>query len=243
VTAATTRTEQRLRIVEPFGTFGPTFQGEGPSAGERALFVRLSRCNLSCPGCDTPESWDWSRFHPHADSSWASVDELLRWIRQRDATELVVVTGGEPLLQQRGVLTLVEALREDGHRVEIETNGTTVPSSQLVTCTARFNVSPKLAAFGAGMSRSRRIVAEALESFASSGKAIFKFVASGVADLEEIEALVGVFGLAPVWVMPSGTTHEDIVAGLRALAEPVLARGWNLTGRLHILLWGDARGR
>jgi 7-carboxy-7-deazaguanine synthase len=54
-------TGQRLRIVEPFGEFGPTFQGEGPSAGRRALFIRLSHCNLSCPGCDTPESWDWSR--------------------------------------------------------------------------------------------------------------------------------------------------------------------------------------
>lgn len=44
--------------------FGPTFQGEGPSLGRRAGFVRLGRCNLDCSWCDTPNTWDWSRFDP-----------------------------------------------------------------------------------------------------------------------------------------------------------------------------------
>jgi hypothetical protein len=43
--------------------------------------------------------------------------------------------------------------------------------------------------------------------------------------------------------MPEGTTSDQILCRLRELADPVLARGWNLTPRLHTLLWEDTRGR
>ncbi|MGQ0776608.1 MAG: 7-carboxy-7-deazaguanine synthase QueE [Pseudonocardiales bacterium] len=243
MTTAPLRTSSRLRIVDPFGTFGPTFQGEGISTGQRALFIRLSRCNLSCPGCDTPETWDWSRYDPHTDSRWACTDELVQWVHGQRFTDLVVITGGEPLLQQHGLVPLVEALAECGRRVEIETNCTRMPVPELIAAVTRFNVSPKLAAFGGGVSRERRIVPEALHVFAASGKAVFKFVACCIADLDEIAELEQEFQLAPVWVMPVGSTHDEVVAGLRALADPVLARGWNLTGRFHVLLWGAERGR
>lgn len=239
----TLHTEQRLRIVEPFGVFGPTLQGEGPSTGQLALFIRLSRCNLSCPGCDTPESWDWSRHDLRMESRWTRIDELLRWVHEHESAKLVVITGGEPLLQQHRLVPLVTALAESGRRVEIETNGTKTPVPELVAVVTQFNVSPKLTAFGSGMPQEQRIVPKALRTFATCGKAVFKFVACSVADLNEIADLEQDFQLAPLWVMPSATTHDEIVAGLRTLAEPVLARGWNLTGRLHILLWGDERGR
>jgi len=48
-----------LRVAE---LFGPTVQGEGPAAGERAAFVRLSGCPLACAWCDTPYTWDAGRF-------------------------------------------------------------------------------------------------------------------------------------------------------------------------------------
>ena len=242
MTVATLRT-RRLRIVDPFGTFGPTFQGEGISTGQRALFIRLSRCNLSCPGCDTPESWDWSRYNPHTDSRWVSIDELVQWVHGQRPTDLVVITGGEPLLQQHGLVSLVEVLAACGRRVEIETNGTRMPVPELVAAVTRFNVSPKLAVFSGGMPRERRIVPEALRAFVVSGKAVFKFVACSIADLDEIAELEQKFQLVPVWVMPAGSTHDEVIAGLRTLADPVLAYGWNLTGRLHVLLWGDECGR
>jgi hypothetical protein len=84
----------------------------------------------------------------------------------------------------------------------------------------------KLTAFGSGMPHERRIVPEALHTFAMCGKAVFKFVACSVADLNEIADLEQDFQFSPVWVVPSATTHDEVVAGLRTLAEPVLARGW-----------------
>lgn len=224
--------------------FGPTVQGEGPSTGQAAMFVRLSRCNLTCRWCDTPYTWDWSRFDPHVEARRVPVDDVARTVRA-GSPDLVVVTGGEPLLQQHvGLVDLVAAARAAGRRVEIETNGTVVPDERLVELGARFNVSPKLA--HSAVPADRRIVPAALRALAGSGAAVFKFVARadqlGQGDLYEIDALVDQFGLDPVWVMPEGTSPEAVAAGLRRLAEPVIARGWNVSGRLHLLIWGDARG-
>ena len=127
--------------------------------------------------------------------------------------------------------------------MEIETNGTVTPSPDLVEQVAAFNVSPKLAAFAAGRDVERRINPDALAALVASGKAVFKFVVDSIADLTEIGELQARFGLAPVWVMPEGVASKVVTARMRELAEPVLARGWNLTTRLHVLLWEDTRGR
>ena len=101
--------------------FGPTWQGEGPSAGRVAGFVRLGRCNLACTWCDTPYTWDWSRFDPARELHERSVDSILS---ELDAmrVDMVVVTGGEPLLQQE-IYPLAERLLAAGYTVMIETSG------------------------------------------------------------------------------------------------------------------------
>ncbi|MFD5434744.1 7-carboxy-7-deazaguanine synthase QueE [Kitasatospora sp. NPDC127067] len=218
--------------------FGPTFQGEGPSVGQQSLFVRLSRCNLHCPGCDTPETWDWSRFDPREVSTRHDVEDLAAWVMAR-SPRLVVVTGGEPLLQQPQLVDLVQLL--SGRRVEVETNGTVVPRPELVKLVAAFNVSPKLEAFAAP--GDQRIVPAALEALAACSRARFKFVIHEAAQLDEVASLVETFSLPDVWIMPEGTNSETVLGGMRALADEVLERGWNLTPRLHTLLWEDERGR
>jgi organic radical activating enzyme len=223
-------------------TFGPTFQGEGPSCGQQALFVRLSRCNLSCPACDTPYTWDWTRFDPRAQTRRATVEDVAEWILSQ-STDLVVITGGEPLLQQDRLIPLVARLATAGRRVEVETNGTVAPVAGLVKEVSRFNVSPKLATFAAVADADRRIDPLALEALLRTGKAVFKFVVTGAADLDEVQEICADGGLSPVWVMPEGTTTERILAVMREVADPVLAPGWHLTPRLHVLLWGDTRGR
>jgi hypothetical protein len=104
-----------------------------------------------------------------------------------------------------------------------------------------FSVSPKLA--NSGVPLERRIRPEALAAFAACGKAVFKFVACGTVDLDEVGELAARFGLAPVWIMPEGTTAGRVLEGMRELADGVLERGWNLTGRSHVLIWDGARGR
>ena len=218
--------------------FGPTLQGEGPSAGQRAGFVRLGRCSLNCSWCDTPYSWDWKRFDPAVELRELAVREVAESVRAMDVP-MLVVTGGEPLLQQGAIVELLQLL--PGLAVEVETNGIHVPDPALVEHVDHFNVSPKLA--NAGIERSRRYKPNVLRTFQATGKAVFKFVVCERPDLDEIDAVVAECGLTDVWVMPEGTDAPALVARARRLADDVVARGWQLTPRLHILLWGDERGR
>jgi len=225
-----------LRVAEMFASF----QGEGPSAGQRAAFIRLSGCGVGCSWCDEPQTWDWSRFSREQESMRAGVEEACAWACGTGA-ELVVITGGEPLGQQRALTSLACALRAAGLRVEVETSGTVIPAPELCAAVSMFSVSPKLA--NSGVPLERRIRPEALAAFAACGKAVFKFVACSTGDLDETGELAARFGLAPVWIMPEGTTAERVLAGMRELADDVLERGWNLTGRSHVLIWDGARGR
>lgn len=233
-------TAVHLIVAERFGVEVPTFQGEGPSGGHPALFIRLSRCNLSCTKCDTKYTWDWSQFDPRKEATKQTVADLVTWATS-SPVELVVITGGEPLLQQAGLVPLVQTLLAAGKRVEFETNGTITPVPELLVDGIRFNVSPKIASFG--MDEAKSVVPAALEAFVASGRAAFKFVASSAGDLDRIAELADSYRLAPVWVMPEGTTPDAITATTRVLADAVAAQHWHLTTRLHVLAFADPRGR
>ena len=238
--SATSLVAFSLIVAESFGVEVSTFQGEGPSCGHPALFIRLSRCNLTCTLCDTKYTWDWTRFDPRKESRKQTVADLAAWAAS-SPVELVVITGGEPLIQQERLVPLVRELLAAGKRVEFETNGTLAPVPELLVEGVRFNVSPKISAFGVDEAKS--IVPSALEAFVASGRAAFKFVASSVPDLERIAELADTHRLAPVWVMPEGTTADAITEKTRVLADAVAARHWHFTTRLHVLAFADTRGR
>jgi len=234
--------EDRATVLVVNEIFGPTVQGEGPSAGQLAMFVRLYGCSLSCQWCDTAWTWDSARFDITGEQHPMTVDAVLQQLRGQ-IPGLVVVTGGEPLLQQDGLATLGEGITSAGiaGRIEVETSGTVPPWPTVTAAVTAFNVSPKLA--HSGLRRPQRIRPEVLRQFAATGKAVFKFVARDLEDLNEIDGIVTGCGLAPVWVMPEGRDSATVLARMRALADPVIARGWNLTPRLHVLLWEDQRAR
>lgn len=88
--------------------------GESTLAGLPAFFIRLAGCNLRCRWCDTAYAWEGGESMSVAALTAAA----------RDAGQhLVLVTGGEPLLQEEAP-HLLEALSDAGHEVLLETNGT-----------------------------------------------------------------------------------------------------------------------
>ncbi|MEY2399684.1 MAG: 7-carboxy-7-deazaguanine synthase [Actinomycetota bacterium] len=220
--------------------FGPTVQGEGPAIGTRCGFVRLGRCNLSCTWCDTPYSWDWSRFDASEELREISVDAIVARLATM-AIDTVVITGGEPLLQQRRVVPLIEEFRRRRWKTHIETAGTLAwdADAKLID---QWVVSPKLA--NSGMTARRRLRYDVLRGFADAGAA-FKFVVVEPSDLDEVAQIVERVGIAPtsVWVMPEGTTARTVAERTARLADDVVGHGWNLTTRLHVLAWGNKRAR
>ncbi|MDQ3273693.1 MAG: 7-carboxy-7-deazaguanine synthase QueE [Actinomycetota bacterium] len=225
---ASDRVEGTAILAERFGSF----QGEGPLTGQRCVFVRFSRCNLKCIWCDTKYTWDWSQYDPKEVSERLPVPELARWVSDQDV-DLLVITGGEPMLQQSAMTALSTGV-PDHVRVQVETNGTQVPEPVLAGLVDLWVVSPKLANSGVGYDR--RIIPAALAGLMATGRAVFKFVVTDPdTDFDEIAGLVQGFGLDPVWVMPEGATRGKVLAGTEAITAPAVARGWNVSTRLHIL--------
>ena len=223
--------------------FGPTVQGEGPSTGRRCGFVRLGRCNLDCSWCDTPYTWDWTGkngtvYDPAVELSRVNLTDVADRVLAM-GVGLLVVTGGEPMVQQRSVAELCNML--DGVDVEVETNGTIMPQGYTTEQVTRYNVSPKLA--NSGVDLDRRIIVDTLVAYRDTGKAAYKFVAESHACLDEVATIIGQAGISDdlVWVMPQGTDTTTLTEHNTAVADEVIARGWNLSGRLHVQLWGNRR--
>jgi 7-carboxy-7-deazaguanine synthase (Cx14CxxC type) len=110
-----------------------TLQGEGVQSGSRAVFLRFAGCNLwsgreqdrtaaQCNFCDT----DFVGTDGEGGGKFASAEDLAARVEQLwgEGAErrLVVITGGEPMLQLDP--ELIEALHRRGFRVAVETNGT-----------------------------------------------------------------------------------------------------------------------
>ncbi len=235
-----------------------TIQGEGVSAGLPATFIRASRCNLHCRWCDTDYTWNFEgtpwphdfdsrpNYQKHRKSdvtielSPAAIAEyVLRYPSRR-----VILTGGEPLLQQSEWIELINLLRkaDPSFVFEVETNGTRMPTPDFESAIDQFNVSPKLA--NSGMDESTRIIPDVLAQLAANPNAWFKFVASSATNLSEIEAIATRFGLPPqrILLMPEGRTSDELDRHATELAAEALARGWRFCDRLHVRLWGDKRG-
>jgi organic radical activating enzyme len=91
-----------------------TIQGEGYHQGRAAYFLRLGGCDVGCTWCDVKESWDVNA-HP-----MVTVEAMANRAKASGA-ELVVVTGGEPVMHDLTALT--SALQSKGLRTHIETSG------------------------------------------------------------------------------------------------------------------------
>ena len=99
-----------LPIMEHFYTL----QGEGFHQGKAAYFIRLGGCDVGCVWCDVKDSWDAGK-HPLYE-----IGELISVVKQTPA-QLVVITGGEPLMHDLNELTT--ALQQAGLQTNIETSG------------------------------------------------------------------------------------------------------------------------
>lgn len=226
-----------------------TLQGEGITGGSPSVFLRLHYCNLTCgvPSgwlCDTGYTWNTSkREFWQEPEDWSYEETAVRisnaWkssFPNRQERRLVV-TGGEPLLQQRKITRLLQRL--PGWEVEIETNGTVMPIPELHTC--QFNCSPKLG--NSGNTLQRRYKPDVLRVINDLPKSQFKFVVVEHSDLDEIDKIATDCSLTPakILIMPEGHTNEEVEAHYQTIKDAVEAMGWGVTLRNQLIWFGLKR--
>jgi 7-carboxy-7-deazaguanine synthase len=224
-----------LRLSEVFDSL----QGEGANTGKPCRFVRLALCNLHCHYCDTKYTWDFAQFDYETEVHATALADVAEQFRTAPAGH-VVVTGGEPLLQQRALAKVFERLPQDLF-IEIETNGTRVPLPSLSQRVNQWNVSPKLSS--AGDTEALRIRPEALTALRDTGRAYLKLVVKTAADRDEAEALRARFGFTKdrTLLMPEASTAEELAARSTEVAAWSQALSLRFSSRLHLALWGGRR--
>lgn len=213
-----------MRVAETFRSL----QGEGPSAGSPATFVRLQGCTIGCRWCDTRYTWDASKGRD------VPLPALLDELDEFGPRDLLVITGGEPL-QVRGIEELLDDACGSWPRVEVETAGVAPPP--LSRPNLFWNWSPKLPSVTPLWEETWANA----RSWMAEPRAIAKIV---VAEGDEAEAarLARTLPRERVWLMPEGMTDEAVKRRAQGLVELCKREGWRMSPRLHVWLWGARRG-
>jgi len=220
-----------VRISEIF----KSIQGEGPLVGRVAVFLRLAGCNLRCVWCDTVYAREGGVLRDVQDVVHQVV-KLLSSVKQR--RPLLVVTGGEPLLQADPLVEVLRRVREAFPDVEIqlETNGTLSPRP-LLNYLDYIVVSPKLSNSG-NPPELRRLHPDYRELVHSDRPCVYlKFVIDKPEDIREVLEIMQRLRVPndKVYLMPQCRSAEEQLAKLRWLSELAVKYSLNLTLRLQYL--------
>lgn len=229
--------------------YGPVVQGEGQSAGEVVSFLRLSGCNLACSWCDTPYTWNWTgtKFeHPEKFDKSNEVIKLTALQVKKKIDGLgsyrLVISGGEPFLQQHKLLPLLKLLKSHKYFIEVETNGTIAPLPEFLELVDQINCSPKTSNSGVDNRELMRERPIALNALSESPKTTFKFVVSSMVDLKEITYLVAKYNMKQVYLMPQGRTRVEQLKNQGTVKMMAELYDFKFSPRLHVLEFDNKRG-
>jgi len=230
-----------------------TIEGEGEFVGYPSVFMRLSMCNLTCKGfisADSPHGCD--SFVSWSVKNRMTFDEIFDYMAQnsyncrlRDGA-IWKITGGEPLIQQKQLLKLVDAYVERfGYTpvIDFETNATIEPDEEWVTkFRATFTTSPKLS--NNGDPEEKRYKPAVLRWHVQNGSG-FKFVINNESDLDEVfeKYIHHPDVLVPsnrVWLMPCCGSRQEHSEKAAMVAELCKKHNFNFSPRLQLVIWDKA---
>lgn len=234
---------KHLRISEHFYSI----QGEGKTMGIPAVFLRLQACNLLCDNkwvCDTIDVWISGEQYTLEET--LDIFDKEGYERKLFNGAHLVITGGEPLIQQKACLEFLKAYHERYFYlpyIEFETNGTKTPTDDLIKLTNLYNVSPKLS--NAGMNEKRRIKPDTIKKFNEIENSIFKFVINDKEDWKELkETYIEPFKIRreKIYLMPAADDIKMLRENSIYVAELCKKNTFNYSTRLQIELWNKTVG-
>lgn len=246
VTVGLTMKDDCLFVSEVFYSL----QGEGSTMGFPSVFLRLTGCNLLCGSnisyagikstwlCDTIEVWKKG-------NKVLFVDILKLHIKQLKAGAHLVITGGEPLLQQKEIVQFLKWFRGEYRFLpftEIETNGTIFPMIPLRGFIDLWNCSPKLANSGENIKRRRD---RAALNVINNCNSIFKFVIIDKSDWQEIaEYYLGnkIIDKDKIWLMPAASTIGELLERNQEVCQLALEKQVKFSTRLQVEIWNKTVG-
>ena len=168
-----------------------------------------------------------------------SIPEIITEIRKYHCHN-IIITGGEPLLQQPQLIKLMTQLLciNPFYHFEIETNGTITPAIRLVELTDLFNVSPKFEDF------SYATEFDDINTLAERPNLIFKFVVENTEDMKLILDFLNKHNhnQYEVFLMPKCTSVAVMQDILPFLSEQAKLHNFRVSPRLQILTYGNTRG-
>jgi len=202
-----------------------SIQGEGINIGTPSIFIRLSGCNLRCKWCDTKEAWKINS------GKRMTTEEIIKTINKFPSKN-IVITGGEPLLQENKIKELIKNLKN--YHIEIETNGTI--KSKLGRLVNQYNCSPKLSNSGYKEYNLKKLPIK---------KTYYKFVINEKNELNELKKFIKKHKLKKekIILMPQGTKKSEIAKKMKWLAEICKTENFRLSPRLHIDIWSNQKGK
>lgn len=239
---------EKTRLVAPRISISETFysiQGEGPYTGVPSVFLRTASCNLTCPGfpCDTIDVWKKvERICKPEDL--IDLFERKDWLTYLRNGSHLVITGGEPLLQQDKLTYFLRLLRNLQYTyIEVETNGTILPHKNFDLYVSWYNVSPKLSS--SGEPKDKRYKYNVLQHFTLSSKSIFKFVLTKPEDINEVlNDFVSPLNIpsSRVYLMPCGDTHEQLERNSPWVIDLCKKYSFRFCPRVHIHIYNKTVG-
>ena len=226
-----------MKVSEIFSSI----QGEGKHAGKPAIFLRTALCNLKCVWCDTKYTWDWDNYDYSKEVHEVPIEKVIEKIKQFEPKHLVI-TGGEPLIQQNDIASLLSKLGDD-YFVEVETDCTIIPNSALIGHVNHWNVSPKTS--NSGNSREAREIPQCYDFFVKSENSVFKFVIENESDLKEIDELITKYSIPKnkILLMPQASTKDELNLKKEEIEKIAMAKGLLFSSRLQVERWGNQRGK
>ena len=190
-----------LKVNEIFNSF----QGEGVYAGTPATFLRLSGCNLNCSFCDTD-------FKDYEELSVSMVKNILVENMMKHNNKLLVITGGEPLLQQEELKELCLLMLKEDYQIQIETNG----SLEHYPIKATYMISPKTD------------IKQVYDIWKYYPNIYFKFIIQNKRDLNLLNEIIDIDN--HIYLQPEYSKAQEIT---NLILNTQLNFNYKISGQLH----------